>query len=177
MNKLINIEKVYKNKKEKSFRTTTIILIILMIILLLFSGYSMAKTIEEIIIKANAQVAEPIFIIENDPSVDITAVNNNGIYTFKIKNYNEEDKITETDLKYYIEVLSNLDSSISIEIYQNGNKINFENNKTEYMTISKDKKEEIEYKIKITYDKDKSTNINDIIEKIQVKVHTEQIKA
>ena len=137
----------------------------------------MAKTLEDIIIKSNAQIAEPIFIIENNPSVDITAANNNGIYTFKIKNYNEENKITETDLKYYIEILSNLDSSINIEVYQNDNKINFENNRTEYMKISKDKKEEIEYKIKITYDKNKSNNINDIMEKIQVNVHTEQIKA
>lgn len=177
MNKLINIEKTAKSKNEKNFRGITIFLIIFMIISLLFTGYTMAKTLEDIIIKSNAQIAEPIFIIENNPSVDITAVNNNGIYTFKIKNYNEENKITETDLKYYIEILSNLDGSINIEIYQNDNKINFENNRTEYMKISKDKKEEIEYKIKITYDKNKSNSINDIIEKIQVKVHTEQIKA
>lgn len=177
MNKIIKVEKSTKKKKEKNLKTTTIILIIIMIILLLFSGYTMAKTIEEIIIKTNAQVAEPIFIIENNPSVDITAVNNVGYYTFKIKNYNEENKITETDLKYYIEILSNLDNSINIELYQNNNKINFDNNKTEYMKISKDKKEEIEYKIKVIYDKNKSTSITDIMQKIQIKVHSEQMKA
>lgn len=177
MNKIIKLKKVPENKKERNFRTVTVILIVIMIILLLFSGYTMAKTIEEIIIKANAQVAEPIFIIENNPSVDITAINNVGYYTFKIKNYNEENKITESDLKYYIEILSNLDDSINIELYQNENKINFDKNKTEYMKISKDKKKEIEYKFVITYEKNKSTNIEDIMEKIQVKVHTEQIKA
>ena len=137
----------------------------------------MAKTMEEFIIKGKAEIAQPIFIVENNPSIDITAINNYGIYTFKVKNYNEQNKITETDLKYYIEILSNTDNSINIELYQNENKINLTNNKTEYIEISKDKKEEREYKIKITYDKNKSNTINDIMEKIQVKVHTEQIKA
>ena len=85
--------------------------------------------------------------------------------------------MTQADLKYYIEILSNTDDSINIELYQNENKINLNNNRTEYIQISKDKKEEREYKIKITYDKNKSNSINDIMEKIQVKVHTEQVKA
>lgn len=177
MNKIIKIKKASQNKNEKKFRTMTIILIISMIILLLYGGYTMAKTIDEVILKSNMQIAEPIFIIENNPSIDITAVNNVGNYTFKIKNYNEENKITEITLKYYIEILTDLDDSINIELYQNNNKINFDNNKSEYMTISKDKKEEIEYNIKITYNKNKTKNISDIMEKIQVKVHTEQIKA
>ena len=137
----------------------------------------MAKAIEEVIIKGKAEIAEPILVIENNPSIDITAINNYGVYTFKVKNYNEKNKITETDLKYYIEILSNTDNSINIELYQNENKINLNNNRTEYIQISKDRKEEREYKIKITYDKNKSNSINDIIEKIQVKVHTEQAKA
>lgn len=177
MVKLINIEKISKNKKENKYRIITIFLVIFMIIILLFTGYTMAKSIEEIIIRANTQISEPIFIIESNPSIDITAENNDDIYTFKIKNYNEKNKITETDLNYYIEILSNLDDSIGIEVYQNDNKINLKNNRSEYMKISKDKKEEVQYKIRITYDKNKSNNINDIIEKIQIKVHTEQIKA
>ena len=60
---------------------------------------------------------------------------------------------------------------------QNENKINLIDNKTEYIKISKDKKEERNYKIKITYDKNKTNTINDIMEKIQVRVHTEQEKA
>lgn len=176
---IISKGKIYKEEKtkQKSLRNITGVLIIFIIILLLFCGYSMAKAIEEVIIKGKAEIAEPILIIENNPSIDITALNNHGIYTFKVKNYNEQNKITETDLKYYIEILSNTDNSINIELYQNENKINLDNNRTEYMKISKDKKQEIEYKIKITYDKNKSNTINDIMEKIQVKVHTEQMRA
>lgn len=176
---IINTGKIYKEEKveQKNSRLVTVALIIFIIILLLFCGYSMAKTIEEVIIKSNAQIAEPILIIENDPSIDITAAKNYGIYNFKIKNYNEENRITETDLKYYIEILSNVDNSIKIELYQGEKQIELNNNRTEYIQISKDKKEEREYKIKITYDKDKSNSISDIMEKIQVRVHTEQMKA
>ena len=53
----------------------------------------------------------------------------------------------------------------------------FENNKTDYIKISKDSKKENEYKLEITYNKDKSVSVNDIIQQIQVKVHTEQEKA
>lgn len=176
---IVNKGKIYKEKHPdtKNSRLLTITLIIFIIILLLLSGYSMAKTIEQFILKSTAEIAEPILIVENNPSIDITALNNTGTYTFKIKNYNEHNQITQTDLKYYIEILSNTDNSIDIELYQNENKIELINNKTEYIEISKDKKEEREYKIKITYDKDKSNTINDILEKIQVRIHTEQVKA
>lgn len=176
---IISKGKINKENKinQKNSKFITMSFIIFIIIILLMCGYSMAKIIEQVIIKGEAKIAEPILLIENNPSLDITATRNYGIYTFKVKNYNEENKITETDLKYYIEILSNTDNSINIELYQNENKINLNNNKTEYIQISKDKKEEREYKIKITYDKNKSNTIEDIMEKIQVKVHTEQVKA
>ena len=176
---IISKEKIYKreNINTKNSMLFTIIFIVFIIFLLLFCGYSMAKSIEEFIIKSKAEIAEPILIVESNPSIDVTALNKSGIYTFKIKNFNEQDKLTQVDLKYYIEILSNTDNSINIELFQNENKISLNNNKSEYIKISKDKKEEREYTVKITYDKDKSNTINDIMEKIQVKVHTEQVKA
>ncbi len=176
---IINIGKIHKeeNKDTKNSRIITEVFVFFIIILLLFCGYSMAKTIEQVIIKSNAQIAEPILIVENDPSTDITAEKKQGVYSFRIKNYDEKDNLTEADLKYYIEILSNIDNSVKIELFQGENKLELNNNKTEYIQISKEKKEEREYKIKIMYDKDKSTSISDIMEKIQVKVHTEQVKA
>ena len=56
-------------------------------------------------------------------------------------------------------------------------KIKLVDNKTEYIQISKDKKEERTYKIRITYDKDKMKSETDVMQKIQVRVHTEQEKA
>lgn len=166
-----------KKNNEKISKFITIFIIIFIIILLMLCGMSFAKSIDNAIINANAQISEPILIIENNPQIDITAANNYGIYTFKIKNYNNENKITDINLKYYIEILSNLDESIEIELFQDENKIDLNNNKTEYIEISKDQKEERQYKIKVTYNKNKSTGIADILEKIQVKIHTEQVKA
>lgn len=176
---IVNKSKIAKEeiKNEKNFKLITTILIFIIVILVLFCGYSMAKAVDQILINGKGEIAEPILIIENNPSIDITALNNYGTYTFKIKNFNQQNKVTETDLKYYIEILSNVDESIIIELYQEKNKINLINNKTDYIHISKEEKQEIEYKIIIKYDKEKSNNIYDIMEKIQVKVHTEQVKA
>ena len=173
---IISKEKLYKNNtvETKYSKLLTTIFIISIISVLLFCGYSMGKSIEEYIIKCKAQIAEPILVVENNPSIDITALNNNGIYTFRVKNYNEENQVTQIDLKYYIEILHNENDLVNIELYENENKIDLNNNKTEYMQISKDKKEEKEYKIKITYNKDEANTINDIMEKIQVRVYTEQ---
>lgn len=175
---IISKGKIYKENttEEKGSKLLTTILLITIISVLLFCGYSMGKSIEEFIIKSKAEIAEPILVVENNPSIDITALNNTGTYTFKIKNYNEKNKVTQTDLKYYIEILHNENDLVNMELYQNENKIELKNNKTEYMKISKNQKEEREYKIKITYNKDDSNTINDIMEKIQVRVHSEQVK-
>lgn len=162
-------------QKENNKLMTSFILSIIVIIML--CGYSMAKCIDEYIIKGRMKIAEPILEIENDPIINITESQNYGEYIFKIRNYNNKEKITETDLKYYIEISPKLDSSIDLELYQNEDEIKLNDNKTEYIKISKDQKEEREYKIKITYDKNNTAEVGDILEQIQVKVHTEQEKA
>ena len=162
-------------QKENNKLMTSFILSIIVIIML--CGYSMAKCIDEYIIKGRMKIAEPILEIENDPIINITETQNYGEYIFKIRNYNNKEKITETDLKYYIEISPKLDNSINLELYQNEDEIKLTDNKTEYIKISKDQKEEREYKIKITYDKNNTVEVGDILEQIQVKVHTEQEKA
>ncbi len=170
-------EKIQKEEERKSNKFLTAGFIIFIIMLLMFCGYSMAKSIEDYVINAKAQIAEPILIVENNPAIDITETKNYGEYIFKIKNYNDQGKLSECDLKYYIEILANLDNSINIELYQGENKIDLHNNKTEFMKIEKKQKEDREYKIKVTYDNENTEIGNDILEKIQIKVHTEQEKA
>lgn len=176
---IVHKEKIYKkdanNNKKNRFITAGVIVFIIMLVM--FCGYSMAKMLEEVVIKGKAQIAEPILVVENNPAVDITETQNYGEYVFKVKNYNEQNKLSETDLKYYIEILSNADESVDIELYQDENQIELNENKTEYMKISKNQKEEIKYKIKVKYDKNKSNTFEDILGKIQVRVHTEQEKA
>ena len=100
---IVNKSKIAKEeiKNEKNFKLITTILIFIIVILVLFCGYSMAKAVDQILINGKGEIAEPILIIENNPSIDITALNNYGTYTFKIKNFNQQNKVTETDLKYY----------------------------------------------------------------------------
>ena len=77
---------------------------------------------------------------------------------------------------YYIEVLNDVDKSIQFKLYENEKLINFNQNKSDYRTISKEAKKENVYKLEIVYDKNKSVTPNDIIQQIQLKVHTEQKK-
>ena len=93
-----------KEKKDKKIKTIAILLLIFFVILLLLSGYTFAKSIEATTINANATVAEPILVIENNPQVDITASQNTGTYIFKVKNYNNQKiyNMNPTDVHYNI---------------------------------------------------------------------------
>lgn len=165
-----------KREKKRNYKFLITILIIL-IISLLFVGYTFAKSMESVMIKATSQIAEPILVVENDPSLDITAINNEGAYNFTIKNYNENDKTTEVKLRYYIEILSNVDEAVNIKLYEDENEIELNDNKTEYIEVSNKEKEEKQYQIKVKYDQSESESVSEIMEKIQVKIHTEQVKA
>lgn len=172
----INKKRLYKKRENKSTKLMTSFILSIIVIIIL-CGYSMAKCIDEYIIKGRMKIAEPILEIENNPIIDITESQNYGEYIFKVRNYNSKGKMTETDLKYYIEISPKLDDSINLDLYENENKLELIDNKTEYIKISKNQKEEREYKIKISYDKSSKVDVDDILEKIQVKVHTEQEKA
>lgn len=163
-------------KKDKKMKYITLLIIIFMVILLFLCSISLAKNIEGVIINSGTQVAEPILIIENNPSIDITATKNHGIYSFKVKNYNNQNKISDVDMKYYIQILSNTDESINFKLYQDNNQIKLKDNKTDYIKMPKGEMTNREYKIEITYDKNKNISVNDIIQKIQVKIHSEQGK-
>lgn len=165
-----------KREKKRNYKFLITILIIL-IISLLFVGYTFAKSMESVMIKATSQIAEPILVVENNPSLDITAINNEGTYNFTIKNYNENEKTTDVKLRYYIEVLSNVDEAVNIKLYEDENEIELNDNKTEYIEVSNKEKEEKKYQIKVKYDQSESESVPEIMEKIQVKIHTEQVKA
>ena len=163
-------------KKDKKIKYITLLIIIFMVILLFLCSISLAKIIEGVIINSGTHVAEPILIIENNPSIDITATKNHGIYSFKVKNYDNQNKISDVDMKYYIQILSNTDESIDFKLYQDNKQINLKDNKTDYIKMPKEEMISREYKIEITYDKNKNISVNDIIQKIQVKIHSEQGK-
>lgn len=159
------------NKSKK--RTIVIITTVLIIILLM--PITLAKFNSAQILKNTTQIAEPIFIVEGAEISKINAINNIGYYEFTIKNYNDT-KVSEIGFLYTIEVISEENESVKFELYKGDEQIKLDNLKTDKLSISENEKTEQKYKLKVTYDKTKGTEGKDILEEVQIKVHSEQAK-
>lgn len=161
-----------KNKKKEII----IIFSLIIILILFFSGFSIGKAYSNTQINGVSEVAMPILQVENGETLKINNKNNEGTYDFKIKNYDEEGKINQVDMDYYIEILPIDNEAISFELYKENEKVEITDNKTTKFTLEKGTKKEDNYKIKIIYDENKNTTEN-IFEEVQIKVHSEQKRA
>ena len=167
-----NIKEIFK---KSNLKIITIIILFLIILILFLTGYSLSKSFSEIKINSIAEISQPIIEVDSNEKIKVTAEKNIGEYQFSVQNYNESE-INEALLHYKIEIEANVDESIKFELYKNNEQMKLNKNTTDYINIAENKKEKHDYTLKIIYDKNKSENIYDIIEKIQVKVHTEQKK-
>ena len=77
---------------------------------------------------------------------------------------------------YYIEIISKADESIIFELYKGDKKIDLINKRTSNIYIEGTKEQKHFYRLKVCYDKNKSTIENDILEDVQIKIHSEQSK-
>ena len=81
-------------------------------------------------------------------------------------------------MRYVIIIQDTIDSklkdTIKYELYKNGNKIDLKDESTDKMDLVNNKQQEDKYELKIFYDKGASNFMQDIMEKIQIKVHSEQ---
>ena len=168
------MEKIKKNLKNKR-KEITLIGIIIIIIVLFFSGYSLGKEYSSTLIETHAKIAEPILIVENNPEKEINGKQEKEYYKFKVKNYKETGEVTQVDLTYNIEILTEEQESISFKLYKENEEIDLLDNKTENMKLTKEKIQEDCYKLEILYDKSKNKSIEDIIQNVQIKVHSEQL--
>lgn len=172
---LKHLKKENKHQKNKK-QEFVIICIILVISITFFSGVSVGKAIYNTNIKNNTQIAKPILEVEKGSEIIITEDNRKGEYTFIVKNYNQTEEISQVDLTYYIEILeNNLNDYIQYQLYKDNELLKLKENKTEEMTFHKDVKEEQNYTLKVTYEDSKNA-IEDIMQDIQIKVHSEQVK-
>lgn len=165
-------KKILKNKRKEII----IILVTIIVIMLFFSGYSMGKAYSATNIETNASIAEPILVVENNPTIKVNGKNEKEYYNFKVKNYKEDGEITQVDLEYNIEILTQTVESISFKLYKDEQEIPLINNKTENIKLKKENKQEDCYKLEIIYDKSKNISTKDILQDIQIKVHSEQMK-
>lgn len=160
----------------KSKKKISIISILTIILILFLVGFSMGKGIYNTKINAKASIAKPIIEVVNGKEIEITNSKNKGSYDFSVRNFDNEGKINETNLFYNIEIVSNLSEAIDIKIYKENQELSLENNKTEEMKLSHSIKQEDFYRIEVTYDKNKNLSIEEIIQDIQIKIHSEQEK-
>ena len=147
-----------------------------MVLILFFSGYSMGKEYSHTKIQTTAKIAEPIMVVESSPKINMDGEKEKEAYCFKVKNYKENNAITQVYLQYYIEILSETEESISFKLYKNQEEIKLEKNKTTAMKLGKEKVQEDCYQLEILYDKEKNTTDKNILQEIQIKVHSEQFK-
>lgn len=162
-------------KEKNRKRQLTLIMIISMILIFFFSGFSMGKGISKTKIEANSKIAEPILEVESDKAIEITKVADKGYYTFKVKNYKETGEITQVDLEYYIEILSPIPKDIQFKIYRDTDELEIRENKTTSFLLTKEEQEEHSYLVEISCNP--NTVIEEIMQEIQIKVHSEQKKA
>lgn len=172
-----NIAKTIFSNKAINKKYILLFLLFIILIIFLFSKNSLGKQMSNTKINTNSEIAKPILIVENNPAIDITNKNNKGYYDFKIKNYNELGEINEIELRYNIEILNEENKAIKFKLYKDEEELLLEKNKTKDMIIKKNEKQEENYKLEITYDKNLVSSLEDIIQNVQIKVHSEQLKS
>lgn len=149
----------------------TILILLIFSAVIFLSRYSLGKYFSKTNIEVNAEIAKPILKIEGDAILNISELKEKETYKFKVKNYDESDQITQTDLEYYIEIISKANENIDFKIYKEDKELNIDGNKTEKFLLSKEEKQEDNYKIEILF---KKISVQEIIQNVEIKVYSEQ---
>ena len=158
------------SRKEIKFKKS----IIIVAVLILFAGNSLARNIEKLNLKYKMEYAQPIIVFENDEPIEITNENNQGTYQFKVKNYNEQQKLTDVNMNYYIEILDNNNELLEYKLYLNNEEVELKNKRTEIIEIQKENEEEHLYKLEILYKKENANPETKTQQEIKIKFHAEQ---
>ena len=140
----------------------------IIITVIIFSKNSFGKYFTRFQLESNNEITEPVISIENDETININLVNNKT-YNFKIKNYNNEGKVNEFNIEYYISISSSKD--VSLKVYKNNDEIKLNNGNTDKYSLDKNTKQEDVYQIEIVFLDDSA---REIFEEINMKIYFEQ---
>lgn len=157
------------NYKKKVF-----FLIVFTTILIFSTQISYAKYITTEMLKCVQEIATPVIQIKEGNIVQIDRNNNIGYYEFYVRNFRQE-KISEIDFFYTIEIISDLEDNVRFELYNNEQQISLQDLKTNEISLGKNKKIEQRYKLKMTYNPAVEVS-EECMEHIQIKIHSEQEK-
>lgn len=158
--------------------TIKILIIILALLILLIFLLSYKNTFSSffsrITGKSNTEVAEPIFLMENSEKKVLNDENTEIDYYFTIKNFNANNKRSETDLKYNIEITPKVDSSIILTLYKDNQIIVLNNQKTALIEMKQSSNVTHSYRLNVKYDREKTNATTDIKENIFIKASASQ---
>lgn len=171
-NKIINFAKNIIVKKILLF-----IIIILAFFCNVFNSYVWAKYSTQFIINASAQIAKPIVKIEGEETKEITVLAPHASYLFSVKNYNEQEKINEVKMKYYMEFISEKIQFLEIHLYKGEEEILLTDYKTEQIELNIGEKQEDEYCLDVKFlDNIEEELIENVKANLQIKIHSIQIE-
>ena len=147
------------------------IIVVAFVLTIILSTISLGKYFNKTKINVNSGVAIPIIKLEGEQKLIINNTQENKVYNLAVKNYDENEQITQIELEYYIEIISPKNDNINLKIYKEEKELNINNNKTEKFLLTKENKQQDNYKIEILLNKKMSENI---LQNIEIKVCSEQ---
>ena len=147
------------------------IIVVAFVLTIILSTISLGKYFNKTKINVNSGVAIPIIKLEGEQKLIINNNQENKVYNLAVKNYDENEQITQVELEYYIEIISKKNDYINFKIYKEEKELNIINNKTEKFLLTKENKQQDNYKIEILLNKKIS---EDILQNIEIKVYSEQ---
>lgn len=147
------------------------IIVVAFVLTIILSTISLGKYFNKTKINVNSGVAIPIIKLEGEQKLIINNNQENKVYNLAVKNYDENEQITQIELEYYIEIISPKNDNINLKIYKEEKELNINNNKTEKFLLTKENKQQDNYKIEILLNKKMSENI---LQNIEIKVCSEQ---
>ena len=147
------------------------IIVVAFVLTIILSTLSLGKYFNKTKINVNSGVAIPIIKLEGEQKLIINNNQENKVYNLAVKNYDENEQITQVELEYYIEIISKKNDDINFKIYKEEKELNINNNKTEKFLLTKENKQQDNYKIEILLNKKIS---EDILQNVEIKVYSEQ---
>lgn len=147
------------------------IIVVAFVLTIILSTISLGKYFNKTKINVNSGVAIPIIKLEGEQKLIINNNQENKVYNLAVKNYDENEQITQVELEYYIEIISKKNDDINFKIYKEEKELNINNNKNREILLTKENKQRDNYKIEILLNKKIS---EDILQNIEIKVYSEQ---
>lgn len=89
------------------------------------SIFSFAKYLDSNKSTVNAKIAKPIFIVSGDSEILIEKYESINDYNFTVKNYNEDNQISEVSMNYKIDIIA--EDKIKYQLLCNDNLVNTNN--------------------------------------------------